>query len=190
MDWEKWPLYVQRRYALGKAVLKNPAVVCSDPLSETESAKADDVVGWLYGVLTTLDAKASALMRLGGVLIAASAFLLGLFRRQGGSILLTSDWNAAFIVLLAFLSAISIFCCLLVVNISWPFLGRATRKADRSFEFAAEIKFLDRACTFRQGIYRLAWAISLIASMGFLVEFLLQTAFVFYTVTTGQAPWS
>ena len=190
MEWEKWPVYVQRRYALGKAVMKSPAAVRCDPLTEAESANADDVVGWLYGVLTTLDAKASALMRLAGVLIAAAAFLLGLFRRQGGSILLTSDWNAAFIVMLAFLSAIAIFCCLLVVNISWPFLGRAARKPDRSFEFVDEIKFLDRACTFRQKTYRLAWAISLIASIGFLVEFLLQTVYVFSAVFTGQAPWS
>ena len=188
MEWENWPLYVQRRYALATAILKDPSQVCCAPLTETESVKAKDVVEWIYGVLGTLDAKASALMRLNGVLIAAAAFLLGLFRPQGGSILSTTNLDAALIVLLAFFSAISIFCCLLVVDISWPFLGRVTKNNNRTFEFAEEIKSLDKISRFRQNAFRLAWLISLVASIGFLGEFLKQAVHVISLVYADTTP--
>lgn len=130
-------------------------------------------------MLTTLDAKASALMRLNGVLIAAAAFLLGLFHRQGGSILSTTSFDAVLIIVCALLSAVSITFCLFVVNVSWSFLGKVTKK-DSTFEFANEIKCLDEASNFRQRAYRWAWNISLIASFGFLIEFVWQAAYVIY----------
>jgi len=188
MEWEKWPLYVQRRHALATAVLKDPSNVCCAPLTETESIKAKDVVEWIYGVLTTLDAKASALMRLNGVLIAAAAFLLGLFRRQGGSILSTTSLDAAVIVSLALLSTISIFCCLLVVDVGWPFLGKVTKNSNRTFEFAEEIRSLDRVSRFRQSAYQFAWLITLLASIGFLGEFLEQAVHVIGLAAADSTP--
>jgi hypothetical protein len=188
MDWEKWPVYVQKRYALGKAHLKNPASVRCGALTQDDSIPARDVVEWIYGVLGILDSKASALMRLNGVLIAAAAFLLGLFRRPGGSILSTTGLDAALIVSLAFASAVSISCCLLVVDVTWPFLGRVRRHGDGTFDFSDEIAALDRACTFRQSAYRWAWRISSVASVGFLVEFLMQAihVFTFVSADTGS----
>jgi hypothetical protein len=181
MEWERWPLYVQKRYALAKTILKDPATIRCAPLTDNESVGAKDVVDWIYGVLTILDAKASALMRLNGVLIAAAAFLLGLFGRPGGSILSTTSLDAAVIVSLAVLSAFSIFCCLLVVNISWPFLGKVAKNNNgRTFDFADEIDSLDKASRFRQSAYQLAWGISSVASIGFLGEFLKQTVHVIW----------
>lgn len=178
MQWTKWPLYVQRRYALGRTDLRNPASVCCAPLGEFESVGAKDVVDWIYGVLSILDAKASTLMRLNGVLIAAAAFLLGLFGRRE-SILSTARSDAMLVILSASLSTVSIFLCLLVVNVSWGFLGRVTSNSgDATFEFAREIKSLDGAMRFRQAVYQSAWSISLIASIGFLAEFLMQARHV------------
>jgi hypothetical protein len=179
MEWEKWPLYVQKRHALAKTVLKDPATVRCAPLTDNEAVAAREVVEWMYGVLTILDAKASALMRLNGVLIAAAAFMLGVFRRPGGSILSTTNWDAAVIVSLASASAFSIFCCLLVVNISWPFLGKVAKNHNsKTFDFADEIDSLDKASRFRQNAYQLAWWISSVASIGFLGEFLKQAVHV------------
>lgn len=172
------PWYIQCRNALK---LAKYVYSTKDPTGATISTTLDakEVVEWIYGVLTTLDAKASALMRLNGVLIAAAAFLLGLFRRQGGSILSTTNLDAILIILCALLSAVSISFCLFVVNVSWPFLGKVT-KNNGSFDFANEIESLSKACSFRQCAYRSAWWISLFASIGFLVEFLWQTAYVIY----------
>lgn len=172
-----WPLYIQRRFALKAAVYKNPASVPSAAPNGNAKLEVKEVVEWIYEVLTTLDAKASALMRLNGVLIAAAAFLLGLFHRQGGSILSTTSFDAVLIIVCALLSAVSITFCLFVVNVSWPFLGKVT-KENSTFEFANEIKSLDEASNFRQGAYRWAWKISLIASFGFLMEFVWQAAYV------------
>jgi hypothetical protein len=178
MEWERWPLYVQRRYALAKAHLRNPGSVCCEPLGEHESVEAREVVDWIYGVLSILDAKASTLMRLDGVLIAAAAFLLGLFGRPE-SILSTTRPDAILVILAACLSALSLFLCLFVANISWGFLVRVTKnRGNRTFEFAREIQSLDRAMRFRQTVYQLAWLVSLIASIGFFLEFLMQARHV------------
>lgn len=130
----------------------------------------DDAVSWIYAVLSTLDTKASALMRLNGVLIAAAAFLLGLFQRQGGTILSTTKFDAIVIVWSALLSALSIALCLVVVNVKWKFLAKA-KKAGTTYTFDDEIEALTKESTSRQGIYQCAWWISAIASLGFLVEF-------------------
>jgi hypothetical protein len=177
MQWERWPLYVQRRYALGRAHLRDPASICCTPLGEHESVEAREVVDWVYGVLSILDAKASTLMRLDGVLIAAAAFLLGLFGRPE-SILSTTRSDAMLVIVAASLSALSLFLCLFVANISWNFLGKVTRSNNRTFEFAREIESLDRAMRFRQTVYQVAWLVSLIASIGFILEFLMQARHV------------
>ena len=83
-EWKNWPMFVQRRAALDKADFTNATTVVSQSLPANHTIAAKMVIEWLYSVLTTLDAKASALMRLNGVLIAAAAFLLGLFGRPGG----------------------------------------------------------------------------------------------------------
>jgi hypothetical protein len=175
-----WPPFLERRHAL-----EHIALVAELPPTQPGGAKrsvdvkASDMLAWLYAVLTTLDGKASALMRLNGVLIAAAAFLLGLFRRQGGTILSLTDFDARLIVVSALLSAISIFCCLWVVNVSWSFLGRVKKKGE-VFDCTEELTHLDRACTFRQRTYRAAWWISLFSVLAFLVEFLIQATHVLF----------
>ena len=172
MDYANWPLFVRKRYWLSKLQLGSPDG------ATTHTASAETAIKWLYDVLTTLDTKASALMRLNGVLIAAAAFLLGVVGRQGTTVLATGAADSRLIILCALLSACSIFSCLFVVNVSWPFLGRATL-ADQGVDCSEEISSLDAACTFRRRLYRAAWWLSLVASFGFLVEFAHQAWNVF-----------
>jgi hypothetical protein len=183
MDYGTWPLYAQKRHALVETYFG--AQLPPDEEAKAAAARpkgprvcAKEVLEWMYAILTTLDSKSSALMRLNGVLIAAAAFLLGLFQRQGGTILSTTHTDALVITTSAFLSAVSIGCCLFVVNVSWPFLGKMTKGNDGRFDCTAEITALDQACTFRQRAYRLAWYISLVASAEFVLEFLWQTIHV------------
>lgn len=166
------PEYVQKRYALLKTNIDG-----------AEDFTQDNAVRSIYEVLTVLDAKASALMRLNGVLIAAAAFLLGLFGRQGGSILSTEKFDAVLVIGCAALSAVSIFVCLFVVEVSWPFLGKT--KFDSSAntcDISAELVALDKASTSRQMSYRTAWRISLVACLGFLIEFFRQALHVISSV--------
>jgi hypothetical protein len=180
MDYSKWPPYIQKRYALQKIQL-GPSSDCSwKPKVAEETITADRVVEWIYAVLSTLDSKASALMRLNGVLIAAAAFLLGLFGRQGTSILATTRCHALLIMGCALLSATSIGFCLFVVNVSWPFLGRVQAGSDGTVNCSDELLSLERARSFRQRMYRVAWGISLIASLAFILEFISQAYHVLF----------
>ena len=183
-----WPNYVQRREAMEKAKFKHVEKVEYEMPDDTELC-TKDVVGWIYSVLTTLDAKASALMRLNGVLIAAAAFLLGLFDRQGGTILSTTKIDSLLIVWSAFLSALSIGICLFVVNVSWMFLGKI-KLTEKTFNLSEEITALDKASTFRQCAYRVAWFCSFVAAVGFLVEFMIQTYYITHSIFCGIKPWS
>ena len=174
MQFANWPLFIQRRYALGKIELGPAATAQYKATPASEKVCAKEAVEAIYTVLTTLDSKASALMRLNGVVIAAAAFLLSLFGRQGTTILSTESYDAALVIGCALLSAISVTCCLLVVNVSWPFLGKVDRSEDNTFDCGKEILALDRARNFRERVYRLAWFLSLVASGLFLAEFLVQ----------------
>lgn len=176
-----WPLYIQKKFALRDAVYKDPGKVQSPVPDATSFIKAVDAVDWVYAVLTTLDAKASALMRLNGVLIAAAAFLLGQFGRPDPTVLSRTPFDAAAIVICAFLSAVSITYCLMVVNVSWDFLGKV-KQTNGDFDFSDEIRELDATCTKRQTYYQNAWRFSCAAIFGFLAEFGWQTVIVIYTV--------
>ena len=170
MDYADWPLFVRKKYWLSRL-----RIGVGEPAAGTP---ADTAVNWLYEILSMLDSKASALMRLNGVLIAAAAFLLGAVGRQGTTVLATTPADSRLIISCALLSALSIFACLFVVNVSWPFLGKTTLE-DTRVDCSEEIRGLDAACNFRRLVYRAAWWLSLVASLGFLVEFAHQTLTVF-----------
>ena len=166
------PEFVRKRHALLKTHFPAASGVAADGVC------ADNALKWFYETLTTLDTKSSALMRLNGVLIAAGAFLLGLFDRQ--TILSTSHFESLVIITSALASAVSIACCLFVVNVSWKFLGKVSL-TDTGCDCDEEIRALDRECTFRQKIYQFAWWISLFAVAEFLVEFFWQTIYIIRT---------
>jgi hypothetical protein len=172
MQYANWPLFVRKKYWLSHLELRSP----DDAVTHT--ASAETAIKWLYDLLTMLDTKASALMRLNGVLIAAAAFLLGVVGRPGTTILATDAADSRLIICCALLSALSIFACLFVVNVSWPFLGLTTLD-DKTVDCSEEIRSLDAACTWRRRMYRAAWTLSLVASFLFLLEFAHQAWNVF-----------
>jgi hypothetical protein len=173
MNYADWPEFVRKKYWLTRLHIGD-----GESTGLSRSVTAETAIKWFYDVLTTLDTKASALMRLNGVLIAAAAFLLGVVGRSGTTILSTEPWDSRLIILCALLSAFSITLCLFVVDVSWPFLGKTIVVGD-DCNATDEIVSLDKVCNFRRRMYRLAWLISLIASLGFLLEFGRQTWNVF-----------
>jgi len=169
MEYAQLPEFIRKKYVLNTTVVKGT----DEKARFTEEA----AIKCFYDVLTTLDSKASALMRLNGVLIAASAFLLG--NRAGGTLLSTTHFDALLVIGCAVLSAASIFACLFVVNVSWRFLGKADLDpSSTKCEITTEVLALEKASEFRQKAYRLAWQISFVASIGFLLEFLWQALHV------------
>jgi hypothetical protein len=160
--------YVKLRESLKDAKLKKKRLIGPIPSSLKSHEKA---VEWLYSVLSVLDAKASALMRLNGVMLAAAAFLLNL----DVSYLELVLWG------IAALSSISIALCLLVVSVDWPFLG-LVRQTGENLDFTDEVDNLERVSVFRQTIYRISWITSSIATAMFVYAFACK---IFNLVTTN-----
>jgi hypothetical protein len=117
-----------------------------------------------YQVLSILDAKASALMRLDGVLLAAC--LVGLTAKL-------YDVKSCAFGILAYTSLASMLLCLLVVAVDWKFLGYVIKTAN-GFDFTQEISHLRRVRAFRERVYQLAWWLAFVASMAFAIIITLQ----------------
>ena len=155
--------YVIRRHALSKTKTINPGKVLAPYALAGEAPTGDKVLEWIYQLLSVLDTKASALMRLNGVMLAAAAFML----RPDG------EPSRAFTFIVASSaigSTVSIAFCLLVVSVDWRFLGLATSDdSKKEIDFTDEFFHLQKVTDFRQFFYRAAWTISLLSTFAFFV---------------------
>jgi hypothetical protein len=177
--WLGCEAYVFRRHMLPQAKW-NGEKLMADVCAPHEEIKCEDALDWIYGLLTAMDAKASALMRLNGVMLAAAAFLLSVHIAPGGrAVLQIAKVDEIAIVLTAVLSSISIFLCLYVVNVSWYFLGKV-KETGGKLDYTEEFGALQRTAKRRQMFYRLGWKLSLFATGSFVLEFIRQTLFVFF----------
>ena len=169
----KFSPYVRRRHALSAATEAGDKITCSTP---SDPVKGDKALEWIYALLGVLDQKASALMRLNGVMLAAAAFLL--HPQYHAPILVTVAMAAS-----AIGSTISIGCCLLVVSIDWPFLDLVTEENNENgktnFDFSQEFFHLQHVANFRQGCYRAAWAVSLFTTVAFLIAIIVFFGHIF-----------
>jgi hypothetical protein len=161
--------YVRLREGLTRATLNRNRLTSPIPAN---LKRREEAVEWLYVVLSALDGKASALMRLNGVMLAAAAFLL----KSGEGMSIGSSFNhisVELILSIAALSAISIALCLLVVSVDWPFLGLVHETGAR-LDFTDEVNNLERVSVFRQCVYQVAWMVSLVATSLFVFAFVSQ----------------
>ena len=160
---------------LGKTEVPNPATDLTE--AEPITAKALKTCDWLYSLLNTLDSKASALMRLNGVMVAAMSFLSGPVQPVSPlsgqpQAVLHHTFSAlentllASLVLSSLASIISIGLCLFVVAIDWDFYEHV--KLDPTPDFSREVYELQKITLCRQRCYRLAWRFS---AVGILVFF-------------------
>jgi hypothetical protein len=179
-----WDDYVRRKSALKET----PEGGIGPTAFDVSKVKASEAVDWHYQVLTVLDTKASALMRLNGVMLAAAAFLLAAFGRQAESIMSAKGLDASIVAITALLSALSIALCLFVVNVKWNFLGKA-EETSGSFSFSRELTALSDASKFRQRVYRTAWWISLVGVVAFALEFARQAIYIVAYAMGGCKPW-
>ena len=130
--------------------------------------KAKDTTEFLYNALTILDSKASALMTFDSILIAAAAFTI---EKEGGF-----DWQRVFTLLAIVMALVAAALCLLVARISYAFLGKvvmtsAAAGAPARLDYSNELSALDEAVITRTQYYRMAWRLSLLALVPFLIMF-------------------
>lgn len=157
--------YVLGRHAISAARFdRDGTVVVQRPEADPQPKK---VLDWIYALLTVLDAKASALMRLNGVMLAAAAFFLS------PNVDATS-FVRALVAGSGIGSTISIAACLLVVSVDWTFLGlvkvaSASTDSKERWDFTDELFHLQQVAGARQWLYRFAWAVSFLTTIVFIV---------------------
>jgi hypothetical protein len=124
-------------------------------LNESQNLDAKKTIEAIYPILTVLDQKASALMRLDGVVLAAA--FVGVAARV---------YNFKSVVFggIAIPCMLSMILCLLVVSVDWPFLGYAKKD-----DFSEEIAALRRVRYFRECAFRWAWSFAFISALVLLV---------------------
>ena len=156
--------YVLRRHLLSQTTLNLSGAVVSPYPTASHPLPGDKALEWIYQLLSVLDTKASALMRLNGVMLAAAAFML----RPGDE---PSRLFTLVVAGSAIGSTISIAFCLLVVSVDWRFLGLATvsTKTPQMIDFTHEFFHLQKVTDFRQFFYRAAWTISFLSTVAFFV---------------------
>lgn len=113
-------------------------------------------IKYIYTILGYLDSKASSLMRFDGIILAIVAIEL----RTSPPLAPTT---IAISAVVAFLILASIACCVLVIDVSWPFLSLA--RPDVSLDAAelnekAETIELRKVLYFRERAYRWAWTLA------------------------------
>ena len=170
--------YVFRRHMLPSARWTEGRLL-ADACEGTASVKPDEALKWIYELLSAMDSKASALMRLNGVMLAAAAFLLS--AQGAGTVLHAAKWDQVAVAATAALSALSILLCLYVVNVSWYFLGRVSDSGGK-MDYTTEFKSLQNTAKLRQMVYRLAWKVSLVAALVFVVQFAHQALYIIWGI--------
>lgn len=161
--------YLLKRHALTQA--KHGSLKVTQPPGCPDNwPDSDKALDWLYQLLSILDSKASALMRLNGVMLAAAAFMLQPEYHVLGIIKLLVAISATG-------STLSIACCLSVVSVDWPFLSHVSEKTtaggDKVFDFSNEFHLLQQVADFRQKLYMTGWKMSFAATVMFLVAIVL-----------------
>jgi hypothetical protein len=129
-----------------KPVISERAILFN---SESDAGLGQSVkeIKFVYAMLGYIDSKASALMRFDGVVLA----VLALVSQHQSSLVV-----GVVLALVALLVFLSIVCCVLVIDISWPFLGLAVPSAGQQ-KTADELKELRKVLYFRECAYRWAW---------------------------------
>ncbi|WP_192560504.1 hypothetical protein [Pseudomonas allokribbensis] len=164
----KFSHYIKKRQALSSTAFginntKLEATIQNTPIS------GENLLKWIYDVLAILDTKASALMRLNGVMLATTTFML----IHGATLQIK-----VLIIFNALPLTLSIILCLFVVNVDWPFLGKAkmpktpdsaTEIAGQTIDFTEEFSRLESMIGIRTLIYRWAWGLSLFAAVAFII---------------------
>ena len=126
-------------------------------------------IKFIYSILGYLDAKASALMRFDGIILAVLAIVA-----QNSSFI-----TAAISAVVALFILSSIACCVMVIDVSWPFLSLA-RPENGKNDDATEVRELQKVLYFREQAYRWAWLLSAWAMVAIFIG-----AFLFFGTRLG-----
>src|SRR5216683_2674763 len=124
-------------------------------------ATTRDSLSQLYGILTILNTKATGLLTVDALFIAIlSAFLV-----SGETVAKLTKFSvpSGILEFQLFLGAVSAFLCLLVVRVTWKFLGKVPNNPAAASSFNDELQWLANVVDDRTHYYGMAWWLALSA---------------------------
>jgi membrane protein implicated in regulation of membrane protease activity len=132
-----------------------------DKIKALQAAADKPVFDQLYNILTILDNKARGLLTVDALFIA----ILGFLSRSISSSTGTEAPPRSLIYFQLALAVFSAFLCMLVVRVSWKFLGKAekTQSSPPAFNFGNELNALANVVDDRTHYYWIAWVAALFA---------------------------
>jgi hypothetical protein len=125
-------------------------------LATADYEQQKKMLDFLYGALTILDGKASALMGFDVIMVAAAAFLI-----EKNLVPETHRLRRVAVILVVLLALLGAGLNLWVARVTYDFLGAATLSPDGKLTLDGEFKALADAITFRTREYQYAWGFSL-----------------------------
>jgi hypothetical protein len=148
------------------AIKKRAELYCQDARLPTAKNGIKQIT-YIYSILGFIDSKASALMRFDGVILAVLALLYrsNLTSDAGTT---TGNWVDKPVAVSVILLFASITSCILVIDISWRFLSIACPEKGAD-NLDGELKELRKVLKFREGTYKLAWLLSLLALLAMFI---------------------
>lgn len=139
-----------------------------------QARETTSAIPWLYTCLSTLDSKASALLRVNGIFLALVSGSMLFALREGTFALVGQGSSCVQVFMLIFnltafvLLLISSMLCHLVARIEWPFLGKSVLDltADPvACNFTPECEALFEVVSRRTKYFQYAWWLSPAAIM-------------------------
>lgn len=129
-----------------------------------DTSDSPKIIAGLYAILTTLDAKASGLLRVNSTFIAVLTVLLGWLINKSPPPSVQWFWyDIAYVDLGLFI--LSSFLCLCIVRVSWSFYGKAILDSG-TYKFDRELDPLARTTVHRTRYYQGAWYLTFLALVG------------------------
>lgn len=139
------------------------------------AADAGKIIDKLYPILTTLDAKANGLLRVNSLFLTIVIAFVGWAKSAGQSAVAAHSIRYIISYVTIALLGLSAFLCMIVVRVSWQFLGKVNPKdtsttdtsltgvsGETTYSFKAEIAALAKAASRRTTYYQMAWWLTLI----------------------------
>jgi len=130
-----------------------------------DASDTPKIIEGMYAILTTLDSKASGLLRVNSIFIAVLTVFLGWLINRNPPPNVPSFWRVITYSDLG-LFILSSFLCLWIVRVSWSFYGKAVLDKG-TYTFDSELEPLARTTIRRTFYYRVAWFLTFAALLVF-----------------------
>lgn len=163
-------VFLPQKNEYSEALYKKFDLKYSDKLKNNGKVSDSAKIDFAYQMLGILDSKASALLRIDGIVLAFMALLIrgseiaSIVREKNNATEFQTCFDNIVIFMVFGLLMLSMLFSLYVVKVSWDFLGYVDlSNKNNPNKFKTECEKLGNEIYLRQAAYRLSWWMSLVS---------------------------